>query len=250
MNRNPSAGALAFIVLLAVSSAARGDANGNAVCTAAGDQLTPVVASDGAGGCIVAWQDLRPTAPAGGVCFAQRVNAGAFSQWTPNGVQLSTAGDFSNPTPAIASDAAGGAFVAYGGDNSTPRVQWVNAAGVPQWGSDGVQLTNTPFTRDAAIVRDVNGAGGVIVVWRQDNGTNGVPDIYAQKVNSAGTIQWAPTGAAVTTTSMNSESLPALISDGAGGAIITFLSTNGCRVQRLNSSGVTQWPSTPLSAIS
>jgi hypothetical protein len=115
------------------------------------------------------------------VCFAQRVNARAFSQWTPNGVQLSTIGDFSNPAPAIASDAAGGAFVAYGGDNSTPRVQWVNAAGVRQWGADGVQLTTAPGTRDAAIVRDVNGAGGVIVVWRQDSGAMESPTSMLRK---------------------------------------------------------------------
>jgi hypothetical protein len=48
---------------------------------------------------------------------------------------------------------------------------------------------------------------------------------------------------------MNSETLPALISDGAGGAIITFLGTNGCRVQRLNSSGVSQWNTTALSSL-
>ena len=254
MNRNLSARTL-IVVLLVVSSVGGGpavadDANGIAVCTASGDQLTPVVVSDGVGGCIVAWHDLRPTVAAGGVCFAQRMNASSVSQWTPNGVQLSTTGDFSNPAPAIASDAAGGAFVAYGGDSSAPRAQWVNAAGVPQWGADGVQLTTEPFTRDAAIVRDVNGAGGVIVVWRQDNGANGLPDIYAQKVNSAGVIQWGPTGVAVTMTSMNSETLPALISDGAGGAIITFLGTNGCRVQRLDSSGVSQWPNTALSSLS
>ena len=50
---------------------------------------------------------------------------------------------------------------------------------------------------------------------------------------------------------MNSETLPALLSDGAGGAIIIFfLGTNGCRAARLNSSGVSQWGNTVLSSLS
>ena len=256
MNRNLPAPVLMLIVALAAASiapgSAIGDANGVAVCTASGDQLTPSVAPDGAGGAIVAWHDLRPTVAAGGVCFAQRVNAAGVAQWALNGVPLSTTGDFSDPTaPAIASDGAGGAFLAYGGSSAPPRAQRVNAAGSPQWGADGVALTTTAATRDLAIVRDIGGAGGAIAVWRQDSGLSGTPDIYAQKVDAAGTLQWGPTGVGVATTSMNSETLPALISDGAGGAIVTwFNGTNGCRVQRLNSAGTTIWSTTPLSSVS
>lgn len=258
MNRNPTARVLILIVALAAPSVTVGpavgdDANGIAVCTAPGDQLEPAIVSDGAGGSIVAWHDLRPTVASGGVCFAQRVNAAGIPQWAVNGVALSTTGDFSDPAvPAIASDATGGAFVAYGGSSSQPRAQRVNAAGVSQWGADGVQLTNaSPTMRDLAIVRDINGAGGVIVVWRLIGGAGGFSDIYAQKVNAAGAIQWGPAGVAVTMTNMNSEAWPALVSDGAGGAIITwFNGTNGCRVQRLNSLGVSQWPTTNLSTLS
>jgi hypothetical protein len=251
---------LAVIVPLAASvivgPAVGDDANGIAVCTESGGQYGPVIVSDGAGGCIVAWHDLRPTVPANGVIFAQRVSATGIPQWATNGVALSTTGDLGGTggpaPPAIDSDAAGGAFVAYGGNSSQPRAQRVNAAGAPQWGADGVQLTNASSTmRDPAIVRDINGAGGAIVVWRQDNGAGGLPDIYAQKVNAAGAIQWGPTGVAVTMSSMNSETLPALVSDGAGGAFITYFNgTSGCRIQRLNSSGVSQWPTTSLSGIS
>ncbi|MEO5988972.1 MAG: hypothetical protein ABIU54_06015 [Candidatus Eisenbacteria bacterium] len=257
MNRNLPARALTLLVTLAALAvngrpAAGADANGVALCTAPGDQLGPATVSDGAGGSIVAWHDVRPTVASGGVCFAQRVNALGNPQWAANGVALSTTGDLSDPaSPAIASDAAGGAFVAYGGSSSQPRAQWVNAAGVPQWGADGVQLTNTSPVRDLAIVRDISGAGGAIVVWRLMNGAGGTSDIYAQKVNAAGVIQWGPAGAAVATTNMNFETLPALISDGAGGTIITwFNGTSGCRVQRLNSSGVSQWTNKSLSSLS
>jgi len=256
LNRNAPARALilvASLTALAVAGApaAGADANGVAVCTTSGEQVGPAIVSDGAGGSIVAWHDSRPTVASGGVCFAQRVNALGVPQWAVNGVALSTTGDLSDPaSPAIASDGAGGAFVAYGGSSSQPRVQRVNAAGVPQWGADGVALTNTSPVRDLAIVRDINGAGGVIVVWRLMNGAGGTTDIYAQKVNAAGAIQWGPSGAPVATTNMNFETLPALISDGAGGTIITwFNGTTGCRVQRLNSSGVSQWPNRSLSSV-
>ena len=255
VNRNLPARALTLAAALVTPSISGGpaigaDANGDPVCTTSTNQVTPVVVSDGAGGSIVVWTDFGPPA---GVVYAQRVNAAGAPQWGLNGIPLSTMGDLSDPTsPAAAPDGAGGAFVAFGGSTSPPRVQRVNAVGAPQWGPDGVAITSSsPSMRDLAIVRDLNGVGGAIVVWRQNNGAGGIPDIYAQKVNAAGTMQWGPTGVALTMTNMNSETLPMLVSDGAGGAIVTwFLGTSGCRVQRLNASGVGQWPNTSLSSLS
>ena len=224
------------------------DPNGFPLCTAAGDQSGPVIVSDGAGGAIVAWHDNRPTVAAGGVCFAQRVSAGGVPQWTTNGVALSTTGDPGASTamrpvnPAIVEDGAGGAFVAYGGSSAPPRVQWVNAAGAPQWGPDGVQLSLTAPARDLAITRDLNGAGGAIVAWRQDNGQGGLSDIYAQKVSAAGATQWGALARAVTASGTNGETLPSLISDNAGGAIIVwFLGGGGVRARRLDASGTFVW---------
>ena len=240
--------AVVVALLHAVTPAFAVDPNGFSLCTAAGDQLGPVIVGDGAGGVIVAWHDHRPTVAAGGVTFAQRVNAGGVPQWTSNGVALSTTGDPGASTamrpvnPAIVADAAGGAFVAYGGSSAPPRVQWVNAAGAPQWGPDGVQLSIDAQARDLAITRDLNGAGGVIVAWRQDNGGAGLSDIYAQKVSGAGVTQWGPSGRAVTTSGTNGETLPSLISDNAGGAIIVwFLGGGGVRARRLDASGTFLW---------
>lgn len=256
MNYDLRARILAFVVAIAALSATGSpalgaDVDGFPLCTAPGDQRSPVIVPDGAGGAIVAWHDQRPTLPSGGVCFAQRVSATGTPLWALNGVALSTTGDLTDPTaPAVAADGAGGAFVAYGGTSFQPRVQWVNAAGSPQWGPDGVLLTNAlPGMRHLAIVRDIGGGGGAIVAWHQVNGTGGTSDIYAQRVNAAGAIQWGAGGVAVTSSSMNSETLPALISDGAGGAIIVHLGSNGCRAYRLNSSGVSQWGTTILGTL-
>ena len=253
MNCDPRARALVCVTVVvallhANTPAFAVDPNGFPLCTAAGDQLGPVIVGDGAGGVIVAWHDHRPTVAAGGVTFAQRVNAAGVPQWTPDGVALSTTGDpgastaMRPVTPAIAADGGGGAFVAYGGGSAPPRVQWVNAAGIPQWGPDGVQLSVDATARDLAIARDLNGAGGAIVAWRQDNGGGGLSDIYAQKVSAAGATQWGPSARAVTASGTNGETLPSLISDNAGGAIIVwFLGGGGVRARRLDASGMFLW---------
>ena len=83
-------------------------ANGVALCTAAGVQQSPTIVSDGAGGAIVTWQDLR-----GGTTYdiyAQRVNAAGVPLWTADGVAQCTAGN-DQLVPMIASDGAGGAIV-------------------------------------------------------------------------------------------------------------------------------------------
>ena len=253
MTSTPRARALVratFIVALLHTNtpALATDPNGFPLCTATADQISPVIIADGSGGVIIAWHDHRPTVAAGGVTFAQRVSAGGVPQWTANGVALSTTGDPGNSTaarpaePAIVEDGANGAYIAYGGASAPPRVQWVNATGAPQWGADGVQLSVDAQARDLAIARDLNGAGGVIVAWRQDNGSAGLSDIYAQKVSVAGVTQWGPFAKAVTSSGMNGETLPSLISDNAGGAIIVwFLGGGGVRAQRLDATGTFLW---------
>ena len=46
-------------------------------------------------------------------------------------------------------------------------------------------------------------------------------DIYAQRINSAGAVQWPVNGTAICTASDDQE-YPAIASDGAGGAIVTW----------------------------
>src|SRR5262245_54248777 len=112
------------------------DANGIPLTTTAGNQVFPVAVSDGAGGVIVAWHD-----GANGRCYAQRVSAAGAPLWTAGGVALSTTADNTEEVVMVA-DGAGGAFLAFDGSVTIPRAQRVNASGVPQWGADGVALTN------------------------------------------------------------------------------------------------------------
>lgn len=78
-----------------------------ALSTAANDQSSPTIVSDGMGGAIATWRDYRNgSALANADIYAQRVNAAGVPQWTADGVALCTAANDQGP-PTIVSDGAG-----------------------------------------------------------------------------------------------------------------------------------------------
>jgi hypothetical protein len=218
------------------------------LCTAAGAQTSPAIASDGAGGAIVTWNDAR-SGPVNDI-YAQRVNAAGVPQWTIDGVALCTAAGGQHD-PTIVADGAGGAIVTwYDGRNGVDMdiyAQRVSAAGVPQWTADGVALcTATGGQYAPTIVTD--GAGGAVLTWSDNrNGTD--LDIYAQRVSAAGVPQWTADGVALCTAA-NGQGNPTIVADGTGGAIVTWSdersvsgvdATNDIYAQRVSASGVPQW---------
>jgi hypothetical protein len=216
-------------------------ANGVALCTAPGDQVSPRIISDGAGGAIVTWEDVAL------YVHAQRVNASGAAQWTAGGVVLGTATAGQENSRCV-SDGAGGAIVAWQGYNSSASnfdiyAQRVDASGAVQWTADGVVLcAATGQQQYPAITSD--GSGGAIVAW-MDGRVVGTWDIYAQRVDASGAVQWIANGAAICTAAGNQGSA-AIASDGGGGAIITWNDLRGgsggdIYAQRVNASGVVQW---------
>jgi hypothetical protein len=221
-------------------------AGGVALCTATGDQITPVIVADGAGGAIVSWEDFRVVGQ-GSSIYAQRVNAAGVAQWSANGVALSTTTN-SRYNPTIATDGANGAIVAW--QYATPgpsydiHVQRVTAAGAiaPGWPADGLGLSSAANDRlNPAIIAD--GAGGAIVAW-QIGATIATNDVVAQRVNAGGALQWGANGAVVSAAS-NAQYSPLVATDGAGGAIMVWQDTRNSTfdlyAQHLNAAGTPQW---------
>src|SRR5207244_4306974 len=60
--------------------------DGLPVCTYPGDQINPQIASDGAGGVIIAWQDLRSGTHFD--IYAQRLGPSGTPRWTAGGVRM------------------------------------------------------------------------------------------------------------------------------------------------------------------
>ncbi|MFA4949184.1 MAG: T9SS type A sorting domain-containing protein, partial [Candidatus Krumholzibacteriia bacterium] len=169
----------------------------------------------------------------------QRVNASGVVQWTADGVALCTP-MMSQYSPTIVSDGAGGAIVTWWDYRNGYDIyaQRVNASGVVQWTADGVALCAVGWDQcNPTIVSD--GAGGAIVTW-DDSRSGGGYDIYAQRVNASGVVQWTANGVALCTATGYQYS-PTIVSDGAGGAIVTWWDyrsgNNDIYAQRVDANG-------------
>ncbi len=217
-------------------------ADGVALCTATNHQFLPLIASDGAGGAIVTWRDLRSGTSYD--IYARRVTSAGAAQWTANGAPVCVAA-LHQVSPVPVADGSGGAIIAWvdsRSGNSDIYVQRLNSAGAAQWTLDGVALCAAVNSQlGAAPVSD--GAGGAIVAWWDlRNGAN--YDIYARRVNSAGAPQWQVDGTAVSVAAGSQEN-PSIISDGVGGAIITWHDHRGTDfdiyAQRMTGAGVPLW---------
>jgi len=83
---------------------------------------------------------------------------------------------------------------------------------------NGIKIcTENKQQRYQQIISD--GQNGAIIVW-QDNRSVDF-DIYAQRINSLGDIEWAENGTAICTELGNQER-PQLVNDGKGGAITSY----------------------------
>ena len=218
--------------------------DGVALCTATGDQLYKAITSDGAGGAIVTWEDWRSGNSENRDIYAQRVNASGAARWTLDGVGLGTATG-NQQLPAIVSDGAGGAIVAWqdyrSGSNYDIYAQRVDASGAVQWTADGVALCMATGDQVTPTITS-NGAGGAIVTWRDLRGSS--TGLYAQMVNASGAAQWTADGVALCTAILDRRE-PASTSDGAGGGIVTWFDRRSgmwdIYVQRVDASGAVQW---------
>ncbi len=219
-------------------------ANGVVICNAANTQWYPEIVSDGSGGAIIIWRDHRSGASSD--IFAQKINANGAVQWTPNGVSL-TSGLYTNE-PQMTADGSGGAIITwndYRDGNSNIYAQRVNSAGVAQWTANGIVISAAANTQDyPQIIAD--GSGGAIIAWF--DGRDGNSNIYAQRVNTSGIIQWTANGVAIVSDFYNGGSrVPQLVTDGSGGAIFVWdhwASGNGWNIymQRAEgSAGALQW---------
>lgn len=231
---------LVFTKLVAIAQWSSNPSINNAVCNFAGSQTNVQVVSDGAGGSICTWVDTRNGAQD---IYAQRMNANGSLLWNVDGIAICNAVS-DQYSPRLVSDAAGGAIIAWYDNragNYDIYAQRINAVGVVQWASDGVAITTQPGNQNAhQLITD--GSGGAIIVWSDGAGGGPNADIVAQRINGAGTALWS-------TSICNANSLqnsPQLISDGAGGAIITWedwrnFSQPDIYTQRISFNGFTSW---------
>lgn len=221
-------------------------ANGVPVCTAAGTQDSPAAAPDGTGGVILTWVDGRIGSLSTNI-FAQRITAGGSKFWTHDGVALCVAQN-QQFSPTIASDGVGGAIVAWSDRRPADAsvdiyAQRVNAGGQVLWPANGTPLCNALRDQFYPVVSP-DGGGGVIACWVDHRDfSNG--RIYSQRVDAGGAPSWSVNGILVSTGAFPQWE-PTVVSDGEGGALLTWGTydsdtVTAVKAQRLSSWGYPRW---------
>ncbi len=213
--------------------------NGTAICTASNNQWDPQICSDGAGGAIVTWDDYRSDYET----YAQKINSTGGIEWVNNGINICLASG-SESNNRICSDGAGGAIIVWEDDRGSDLdiyVQKVNSSGEREWADNGVAIC-TEINDQWYFQICSDDSGGAIITWR--DGRDGNDDIYAQKINSSGGIEWVANGTDICT-EVNNQITPQICSDNNSGAIIVWQDERGSDwdiyAQKVNSSGGLEW---------
>lgn len=218
------------------------------ICAAPGsNQLgVPRAVSDGAGGFLVFWVDVRG---ADADIYAQHVLAdGSVAPgWPAAGLPVGAnpAGFAGFPTPLA--DGAGGAFVVWEetrGGNPDIYASAVNGGGYiqPGWPADGLRLSlQVPEDYEPSLAGD--GAGGFIVAWTNLYSTSPADyDLYAARVGPAGALVWSRT----LDTSLKVQDNPVVVADGLGGAYIVHKDNRATDydivARHIDSAGADTWP--------
>ena len=200
-----------------------------ALARAAGGQFAPVIVSDGSGGAIVAWRDLRSAVTEFDI-YAQHILASGEvdSAWPANGTALcEIAGRQDNQ--AVASDGAGGAFVTWmdarpGASVADIYAQHVLASGLvdPRWPANGLALGAAPGLQEFPVIVE-DGAGGAIIGWDDARSSTSGVDVYAQHVLGSGAVDpgWPVNGRALCAAA-GDQGRATIATDGAHGAIVAW----------------------------
>jgi hypothetical protein len=214
--------------------------DGNPVCTAGADQYLTDIIGDGTGGIIVVWTDER-----GGEyeedIYAQRIDASGNPMWGADGIPLCTAPGY-QVRAWLVSDCEGGVIVVWGDERDgelRPYAQRIDGSGAALWAPGGVPVGTDTNSGYPDAVSD--GGGGAIVALKSDAG------LYVLQIGPAGVPLWDPGGVQLTTVTADKDiSVPALASDGAGGAIVTWQEYyenhyNRVVAQHVSASGTPGW---------
>ncbi|MHA1252569.1 MAG: hypothetical protein ACTSRP_21465 [Candidatus Helarchaeota archaeon] len=229
------------------------DDNGNPVCTGLNSQSNLQVVATKDHFAAFCYLDLEYH---GGIIpyyvyriVVQKINSLGDTLWGTNGIIINN-GSLELYPPQIVSDDAGGIIVTWAEErNSNVNIyaQRIDANGNINWTQNGVVICNADdLQKNPKIVSD--GDGGAIIVWEDYRNSQSTDcDIYAQKINSSGQIQWQNNGIPICTETGNQINLR-ICSDENGGAIIAW---EDCRnyatseidifAQRISSDGQAKW---------
>jgi hypothetical protein len=194
-------------------------ASGLPVCASTQSQSQPQVVSDGLGGAIFTWEDIRNSSTY--QIYAQHLTSSGSAVWTGNGVQVCpTAGNEVNQSTVA--DGNGGAAVVWEDNRSgidyDIYAQHLNGVRGPVWASGAPVCISSGTQENPQVAID---HGSILVTW-EDLRVAPQHSVYCQNLDTtAGGVRWQLNGVLAYQSSAD-QVFPQLVADGAQGCIVVW----------------------------
>ncbi len=195
------------------------------------------ITDDGNGGIFLAWVNRDDAEP--GLAYAQHVTFQGDVTWATPGVRVCTY-DVDQNDPSIVVDGAGGLYVVWC-DGESPNTNIygmrLGPTGARLWNPTGVAICST--TGDQYLPRIVrDGAGGIHVAWNDRR--DGLDDLYAQRMSSAGLALWTGQGVAVDVGD-NAQVAQRLATTDDHELLLVYRDGFEVAAQKVDADGILQW---------
>ena len=173
--------------------------NGNALNPGLYNQFFPEIVSDGSNGAIIVWQEFNGSQYS---IYAHGIYGDGNDMW--GGSVAVSSGTAFKEYPKIINDGTGYVIVTWEDYRNGDADIYAHRIDIPSgildtsWDINGSTVTVAAGNQlEPQIVKD--GLGGAIITWTDYRETTTEPDIYAQRISSAGTpvAGWTPDGVPV-----------------------------------------------------
>lgn len=195
--------------------------NGIVVCDAIENQIVFDICVDGEGGAIIVWEDQRNGLNRD--IYSQRINSSGIEQWDANGEVICMEID-RQYSPTIINNGTHGAFIGWYDNRSLDfdiYIQYINATGDIQWENNGKAICTEKGDQIGVLMCSDN-TGGIILAWQDErNSLGSYYDLYTQRLNASGDIQWGDNGSAFCV-HHEKKYLNSICSGGSEGVILTW----------------------------
>lgn len=188
-----------------------------------GSAFPSAIASDGAGGVFVTWDDYRS---GNSDVYGQHVSGNGTLSWAATGAPICTAAD-AQYSSRICVDRAGGMIVTWqdqrtlGGTSYDVYAQRISSAGSPLWTANGVAVCALANAQDFPVIVSDGTVGGSYLAWKDNRAGN--TDIYAQRLDGSGVPApgWPANGLAVAAVPGGVD-YPVIAGDGSFGLYVAW----------------------------
>jgi hypothetical protein len=218
--------------------------NGIDICDTTSVQDLISITNDDSGGLLICWRDMRNLSSS--QIYVQKVNSAGVQQWGNNGFKVTVSNSYSQDNPKVISNGSGGCIISWQelrpGTNYDIYAQQINSSGSRLWGNEGIVIANSSIS-EVNPNMTTDGSNGAIFTWVKLVASSN-SDIFAQRVNSAGIVQWVSNGIPICDQPANQQNIE-IIPDGLNGAFVCWEDNRNSNTdiyfQRLNSAGMKLW---------